>query len=76
MRFVDFVDAVRSAWGAAENATVVLAILAGAGLSATFGTVPTLAAMAACLVFNALSTLLPAWMATRRSIAYTLTGGE
>ena len=51
MRFVDFVDAVRSAWGAAENATVVLAILAGAGLSATFGTVPTLAAMAACLVF-------------------------
>lgn len=35
-----------------------------------------LAVLAACLVFNALSTLLPAWMATRRSIAYTLTGGE
>ena len=35
-----------------------------------------LAMLAACLVFNVLSTLLPAWMATRHSIAYTLTGGE
>lgn len=35
-----------------------------------------LAVLAACFVFNALSTLLPAWMAVRRSIAYTLTGGE
>ena len=34
------------------------------------------AVLAACLVFNALSTLLPAWMAVRRSISYTLTGGE
>lgn len=30
----------------------------------------------ACLVFNALSTLLPAWMAVHRSISYTLVGGE
>ena len=30
----------------------------------------------ACLVFNALSTLLPAWMAVRRNIAFTLVGGE
>ena len=35
-----------------------------------------LAVLAACLVFNALSTLLPAWMAVHRSISYTLTGGE
>lgn len=36
-----------------------------------FGTV-----LLACLVFNALSTLLPAWMAVRRNIAFTLVGGE
>ena len=30
----------------------------------------------ACLVFNALSTLLPAWLAVRHSIAFTLAGGE
>ena len=35
-----------------------------------------LAMLAACLVFNALSTLVPAWMAVRRSISYTLVGGE
>lgn len=35
-----------------------------------------LAVLAVCLVFNALSTLLPAWMAVHRSISYTLTGGE
>lgn len=35
-----------------------------------------LAVLAACLVFNTLSTLLPAWMAVHRSISYTLTGGE
>ena len=29
-----------------------------------------------CLVFNALSTLLPAWIAVRRNIAFTLVGGE
>lgn len=34
------------------------------------------AVLAACLVFNALSTLLPAWMAVHRNISYTLTGGE
>ena len=32
--------------------------------------------LVACLVFNTLSTLLPAWMAVHRSISYTLTGGE
>lgn len=35
-----------------------------------------LVVLAVCLVFNALSTLLPAWMAVHRSISYTLTGGE
>lgn len=35
-----------------------------------------LTVLAACLVFNALSVLLPAWMAVHRSISYTLTGGE
>ena len=34
------------------------------------------AVLATCLVFNALSTLLPAWMAVHRSISYTLAGGE
>ena len=34
------------------------------------------AVLLACLVFNALSTLLPAWMAVRRNIAFTLVGGE
>ena len=34
------------------------------------------AVLAACLAFNALSTLLPAWLAVHRSISYTLTGGE
>lgn len=32
--------------------------------------------LAACLVFNTLSTLVPAWMAVRHSISYTLVGGE
>ena len=35
-----------------------------------------LTVLAACLVFNALSVLLPAWIAVHRSISYTLTGGE
>ncbi len=35
-----------------------------------------LAVLGACLVFNVLSTLLPARMAVRRSISYTLMGGE
>lgn len=35
-----------------------------------------LVVLAICLVFNVLSTLLPAWMAVHRSISYTLTGGE
>lgn len=35
-----------------------------------------LSMLAACLVFNALSTLVPACMAVRRSISYTLVGGE
>lgn len=35
-----------------------------------------LVVLAVCVVFNALSTLLPAWMAVHRSISYTLTGGE
>ena len=34
------------------------------------------AVLLACLVFNALSTLLPAWIAVRRNIAFTLVGGE
>lgn len=34
------------------------------------------AVLAACLLFNALSTLLPAWLAVRRPISHTLTGGE
>ena len=34
------------------------------------------AVLLACLVFNALSTLLPVWMAVRRNIAFTLVGGE
>lgn len=51
MRFSDFVEAVRESWGVAENATVLMALLAGAGLSATFGTVPTLPAMVTCLAF-------------------------
>ena len=61
MRFVDFVDAVRSAWGVAENGTVLITLLAGAGLSATFGTVPTLAAMGACLVFYMAGFLCACW---------------
>lgn len=35
-----------------------------------------LTVLAICLVFNALSVLLPAWIAVHRSISYTLTGGE
>ena len=35
-----------------------------------------LSMLAACLLFNTLSTLVPAWMAVRRSISYTLVGGE
>lgn len=34
------------------------------------------AVLAACLVFNVLSTLLPACLAVRHSISYTLVGGE
>ncbi len=34
------------------------------------------AVLTACLVFNALSTLLPAWMAVHRNISSILTGGE
>lgn len=34
------------------------------------------AVLAACLVFNVLSTLLPAYLAVHRSISYTLVGGE
>lgn len=33
-------------------------------------------ALGACVILNALSTLLPAWQAVRRSISYTLSGGE
>ena len=33
-------------------------------------------ALLACVVFNALSTLLPAWIAVHHNISYTLVGGE
>lgn len=50
MTFRDFLEAVKSTWSAASNAAVLVTIMGGAGLSALVGQVPTLAAMAACLV--------------------------
>lgn len=65
MTLSDFMAAAKSAWGVAENATVLITLLAGAGLSATFGTVPTPAAMGACLAFYMAGFLCACW----RSVA-------
>lgn len=46
------------------------------GLSLLFQPVLFLLAFLACLVFNTLSTLLPAWIAVHHNISYTLVGGE
>ena len=47
MTFGDFVDAAKSSWSAISNASVLLAVIAGAGINATWKEVPTLAAMVA-----------------------------
>lgn len=63
-----------SAWLFGSGGTVLSGIQTGSDLMlrpSLFGAV-----LLACLVFNALSTLLPAWLAVHRSISFTLVGGE
>ena len=63
-----------SAWLFGTGGVQASGIVLGADLlfrPVLFGVV-----LLACLVFNALSTLLPAWIAVRRNIAFTLVGGE
>ena len=50
MTFSDFLNAVRSAWGWFNNAGILLAVLAGAGVNAVCAEVPTWLAVVLCVV--------------------------
>lgn len=51
MTFKQFVHAIKSTWNAASNVTILLAVLAGIGVSSVWNEVPSAVAMAACLLF-------------------------
>lgn len=50
MTFQHFVDAVRSAWGAVNNATIFAALFVSCGINLVFPSVPGPAAVLACLL--------------------------
>lgn len=51
MTFKQFVHAIKSAWSAASNVTILLAVLAGIGVSSVWSEVPSAVSMVACLLF-------------------------
>ena len=58
MTFQQFADAVRSAWGAINNATIVAALLAVFGIDSIFPSVPGPATVLACLLLYLLGFLV------------------
>lgn len=51
MTFKQFVHAIKSAWSAASKVTILLAVLAGIGVSSMWSEVPSAVSMVACLLF-------------------------
>lgn len=51
MTFKQFVHAIKSAWSAASNVTILLAVLAGIGVSSVWSEVPSAVSMVSCLLF-------------------------
>lgn len=51
MTFKQFVHAIKSTWSAASNVTILLAVLAGIGVSSVWSEVPSSVSMVACLLF-------------------------
>lgn len=58
MTFQQFADAVNSAWGAINNATIVAALLAACGINSIFPSVPGPATVVACLLLYLLGFLV------------------
>ena len=58
MTFQQFADAVKSAWGAINNATIVAALLAVFGINSIFPSVPGPATVLACLLLYLLGFLV------------------
>lgn len=58
MTFQQFADAVKSAWGAINNATIVAALLAACGINSIFPSVPGPATVVACLLLYLLGFLV------------------
>lgn len=51
MTFKQFANAIKSTWSAASKVTILLAVLAGIGVSSMWSEVPSAVSMVSCLLF-------------------------
>ena len=70
MTFSHFVDAAKSSWNVVSNASILLAVLAGAGINSIWTEVPTLAAMVACVVFYIIGYLIACYQSEKARIKF------
>lgn len=68
MTFKHYVEAAKSSWNVVSNASILLAVLAGAGINAIWAEVPTLAAMVACLLFYVVGYLIACYQSEKTHI--------